>query len=450
MTSVPTQLLRERFPVLRTGDTPGERVGECPCIHEGAAEATFPVRDLGDGTWSIQLCDLGCTPQAIWDGAEPLDRPEPGEDRPEAEAAPSWGFATAADFLAREFPLMRWLYLDLVPAEAVTVLMAAPNAGKTFFALDVVAQVAVRAAAAGATVWIVEEEGTGAALQWRLSRALASVGIDLRHEAALRIHVSWNTGRNLLDVQHLALLAAECVGAELIMLDSLSALFGGVDENSSEDMAKVANSLHSLKVNTGSAVMALHHMAKAAWKEGETPRLEHMRGHGSLPGRADAVLALVPLESDEEEVRFELHCVKQRDGSKPRPRRCSVTMKGPIANMAIEDKEAAPRVALTAKMQAIEMDVLSKIPVIAPGVSKTFLENTIHGHRAQEIRRAVDRLTASGRSVQTPSGRYIRGPKGMYASPSGRGGTESDGVTPSDPVLRRVEGRDRRDRDDAT
>lgn len=88
MTSVPTQLLRERFPVLRTGDTPGERVGECPCIHEGAAEATFPVRDLGDGTWSIQLCDLGCTPQAIWDGAEPLDRPEPGEDRPEAEAAP--------------------------------------------------------------------------------------------------------------------------------------------------------------------------------------------------------------------------------------------------------------------------------------------------------------------------------------------------------------------------
>lgn len=362
---------------------------------------------------TIDKCPNGHTTAQIVDATSP-------------KAPSAWGFQTAAEFLAREFPLPRWLYLDLVPAESVTVVMAAPNAGKTFFALDVVAQVAVKAAAAGTTVWIVEEEGTGAALQWRLSRALASVGIDIRHEAASRIHIAWNTGRSLRNKEHLASLASECHGAELIILDSLSALAGGIDENSSQDMAEVAEALHALKAQTGAAIMPLHHMTKAAWKDGETPRLEHMRGHGALPGRADAVLALVPLESDEEEVRFELHCVKQRDGSKPKARLFAIAMKGHAATAIVTDKGDPIR---RAEPSALRVEVLKYMPIKGgKPVSKNFLCNVIDRRRA-DIYRAVDVLVSNGEVLEIGYAKYtcsersavVPGPSVASCSPPFRG-----------------------------
>jgi len=303
--------------------------------------------------------------------------------------------------------------------------MAAPNAGKTFFGLDVVVQVAVKAAQQGLRVVIVEEEGTGYALQVRLSRALASVGM----QGSDLIRVSWNSGRSLLERADLDHLIADCAGCELVMLDSLSALSGGIDENSSADMAAVAEALHELKSTTGSAVLALHHMTKAAWKEGETPRLEHMRGHGALPGRADAVIALVPLESDQDAVNFEVHCVKQRDGSKPKARKMSVAMTGSAAITEIEDHVKAAVVA-----KASEHSLLNQIENIIPYncnhqprgncISKTKIENIVPG-RAEFIRKAVDQLEHARRITLIRHGCYIRNP--THSNPS-RTGSDGGGL----------------------
>jgi hypothetical protein len=393
---VTTSALRARFPRLQQTAVDGVYQAQCPVDRE---HGIFEVREAEDG-WRLGLCLDGCLPRDIWEaGGKPQSVPE--------EAA-SWGFQTAAEFLAQTFPPIRWLYLDLVPAESVTVIMAAPNAGKTFWALDVVAQVVVKAAREGKHVWVVEEEGTGAALQWRLSRAMAAAGVSASDPAASHIHIAWNTGRSLRNAGHLSTLAQECHGAELIVLDSLSALAGGIDENSSKDMAEIAQALNALKIAAACAILALHHMTKAAWPDGVAPRLEHMRGHGALPGRADTVIALVPLECDATEVRAELHCVKQRDGSKPKARTIAIAMTGAAAVVTMEDKES---VAGSTKAVAVEADTLTRIPVDAPGVSKTFLENVVRGHRAQEVRRAVDRLVDAGKVVRTPSGRYVRTPE---------------------------------------
>lgn len=377
----------------------------CPGIHEEDKEATFHAveTDLG---WCILPCTAGCSPAEIWNFRDvpilPPQSRDPGEDDGEQplEQPPSvWNFCSASEFLAKTFPPPRWLYLDLVPAESVTVVMAAPNAGKTFFGMDVVAQVAARAAVAGVRVCIVEEEGTGAALQWRLSRALASVGMS----GSELIRVAWNTGRSLRNKADLASLGANCKGAELIMLDSLSALAGGINENDSEEMAQIAEAIHILKTYTGAAIMVLHHMTKAAWKDGETPRLEHMRGHGALPGRADAVLALVPLESDEEAVNFELHCVKQRDGSKPKARKFSVAMKGAIATCTIEDKGDPIQ---RADPKSLRAEVLRRLPRFGEKpVSKNFLCSVIDRRRS-EIYRVVDQLCDAGEAVEIGYAKY--------------------------------------------
>jgi hypothetical protein len=387
----------------------------CPGVHEEDQEATFHAveTDLG---WCILPCTAGCSPAEIWNfralPPELVKSREPGEDDGEPSEPPAsvWRFCSATEFLTRKFPPPRWLYMDLVPAESVTVVMAAPNAGKTFFGMDVVAQVAAKAAVAGVRVCIVEEEGTGAALQWRLSRALASVGMS----GSELIRVAWNTGRSLRNKADLASLGKDCKGAELIMLDSLSALAGGINENDSEEMAQIAEAIHVLKTFTGSAIMVLHHMTKAAWKDGETPRLEHMRGHGALPGRADAVLALVPLESDEEAVNFELHCVKQRDGSRPKARKFSIAMKGAVATCEIEDKGDPVRRAES--IDALHARILAAMA--GKNVSKNFLCNIIDGRR-DKILKAVDVLENSGRIVQ------IR--RGSYALTNGSGGS---GVVP--------------------
>lgn len=242
-----------------------------------------------------------------------------------------WGLEWIEDFLAREFPPAEWLYLDLIPRRSTCVTIAAPTTGKTLLAFDVAAEVVRAAVGQGLRVVIIEEEGTGEALQTRLKRAFAAAGVSPKRS----VRVAWNSGRDLVSSADLASLAAECAGVDLIVLDSLADL-SSVDENDPHEMKQLALALRKLQRLTGATVYAQHHTTKEAWKPGEAPNLRHLRGHGGLAGKVDTVLALTPCEPEPGRVAFDLYCLKQRDGERAQPRRVTVCMTGPAATVDMQ------------------------------------------------------------------------------------------------------------------
>jgi hypothetical protein len=77
--------------------------------------------------------------------------------------------------------------------------------------------------------------------------------------------------------------AAAGVGAQLIVLDTLSRLLAGGDENSPGDMGSFISNVTQLRHATGAHVAIVHHGTKSS--NGSSPR-----GHGSLTGADDALI----------------------------------------------------------------------------------------------------------------------------------------------------------------
>src|SRR2546426_6788377 len=124
--------LSERFEDVRA--EPGRkgwtaRCPICPIGYPRRFSISWPAYDMG-------ACTKGHTADAIRKATQPR---EPGEDDADGErrrAPCGWGFEWLEDFMVREFPPARWIYLDLVQAETTCVIVAPPNSGKTLLAFD--------------------------------------------------------------------------------------------------------------------------------------------------------------------------------------------------------------------------------------------------------------------------------------------------------------------------
>lgn len=206
---------------------------------------------------------------------------------------------SAASFDAPKRPVSVEWFDDVAPAVdapylikgvldqgAMSVIYGPSNSGKTFFAMDLAYNVAIGAAWRGRRVrqacvlYLAAEGGRGAANRIAALRethgvcdvpfALKRAGLDLLHEQA--------------DLQHMCDLAAEVMrrkpGAPLlIVVDTLSRVMAGGDENSAADMTALIRNLDAIREATGAAVCVVHHTGK------DTAR--GARGHSSLRAATD-------------------------------------------------------------------------------------------------------------------------------------------------------------------
>jgi hypothetical protein len=277
----------------------------------------------------------------------------------------------------------------LVPVHSVTTLFAGPGVGKTLLALDF----AFQAAACGKRVGIVEAEGAGTAFQVRLRRAREAAGGTLKGEVFVLFRPNDFSLAHSPDADALALeIAAHKL--DLVVVDSLSAL-SDIDENDPREMRQLAEALERIKNQGGAAVLDLHHMTKEGWAPGQRPTLASLRGHGTLAARADAALALVPLEEIAGVVRFELWVLKQRDDQKIPPRAVEVLMTGPAAVVTSSpidtSKPAAPKPSKGAQQLAAMMKEVTPIGE-ENAVSCNVVCNKIRKHK-QTVLKAIKELT---------------------------------------------------------
>ncbi len=104
----------------------------------------------------------------------------------------------------------------------------------------------------------------------------------------------WLNASDILQVDGLAMRVLR-LGAKLVVVDNLSTVAGGKDENSAEMVGTMSN-LRRLAEKSGAAVVVVHHQRKSnglKGREGDT-----LRGHSSILAALDLALLLERAEDD--------------------------------------------------------------------------------------------------------------------------------------------------------
>ncbi len=219
-------------------------------------------------------------------------------------------FPSLAD-ISLIIPPVTWLWPGWIPRGMLTLLCAAPGAGKSYFALDLARRLihglpwpdgapSTASAAADAhasaepkRVVYVDAEAAPALLN---ARAIAW-GLDRSHLYPLS---PFSASDGLLDFNQpiwrdrlTAMVAA--LRPPLVIIDSLgSALHGGENQVSTVDL--FFGYLNDLAVHTQSAILILHHLNKQEAFSGALPNVSissnQVRGSGHIVSLARSVLAL--------------------------------------------------------------------------------------------------------------------------------------------------------------
>jgi RecA-family ATPase len=207
----------------------------------------------------------------------------------------------------QELPQLDFVLPGLV-AGTVGMLMAAGGTGKSILALELAIAVAggpdllnLGVSRLG-RVLVVAAEDPLHVLAVRLKALAAHLPAQARAAVMSNLEVipTLGTGVELYtagaDDWELAL-TSRGRGCRLIVIDTLSRVHSG-EENRREDAAKVMRRLENIALNTGAAVLVLHHVAKAAALNGQGQNQQAARGASVWVDEARFVAYLVGLDSD--------------------------------------------------------------------------------------------------------------------------------------------------------
>ena len=177
-------------------------------------------------------------------------------------------------------------------AGTVGALVAPGASGKSFFALQAAMAVAcytdggdllgLNPLRAGRVVYLAGEDPECA-----LVRRIHAIGKHLsssaREAIADNLSVEAIVGRRLdiMRDDHRARLIDYCVGARLLVLDTLSRIHA-LDENSNSDMSRLVAALEHVAARTGASVLYLHHVNKGSARDGQTDQQQAARGASAL------------------------------------------------------------------------------------------------------------------------------------------------------------------------
>lgn len=327
-------------------------------------------------------------------------RAEPQNQGGQRRDSPEPLFESMADLLRRAAaaPDSEWLIEPLVLATGSVFLVAPPNAGKTFLALVI----AKTAAEQGRRVFIVEEEGGLKAFSSRIGNlgfsSIAMTCTSIAHQRGVK-----------LDTRTLKLLSDELAKADapVLVLDPLSALFEG-DENETKEASALMRRVMALqRANPRLLLVLLHHSSKAGAKGDNGPMLYAARGSSVFSGWCDTQLNLEGAQESEGSgrVSFFIDVAKQRDEEKaPRHKMTVALGTGEVslikASAAARDDRARKAIA-----------VLEDAP---EGMSRNELAKAMGGNRQYALK-TISQLFNDGV--------FSEGVKGVVLVPSKRPAT---------------------------
>lgn len=188
-------------------------------------------------------------------------------------------------------PPVRWLIEGEIPERSTSVIFGAPEAGKSFQAVDYSAQIAQQYP----IVYIAGEGGSG--YYARYAAWLKHNG----HKKAGHFHII-DRPVQMLDDRQVSWLIEESrpIKPVLIVIDTLSRCMVGGDENQQKDMGLFIAACDRIRMELDCAVLIVHHTGKSGESE---------RGSSVLRGAADSMISVSNTEG-----LIKIECAKTKDG----------------------------------------------------------------------------------------------------------------------------------------
>jgi hypothetical protein len=199
-----------------------------------------------------------------------------------------------------------YLLKGLLSLAEISIWVGAPKCGKSFLLLYVAYLLSLGRPVFGRRVkptkvlYVAAEGEAGIANRIRALRSKYGAAVDF-HFIAQPADLLHDAG----DKTDL-IAAAHACGAQLIVLDTLSRLLAGGDENSPQDMGAFIRNVSEVRHETGAHIAIVHHGTKASG--GSNPR-----GHSSLTGADDALIEVVK-QSDGSRLATVVHAKDDADG----------------------------------------------------------------------------------------------------------------------------------------
>lgn len=192
---------------------------------------------------------------------------------------------SAAALLAKELPEQEFIVHPWLPVQALAMLFAVRGVGKTWASLELAISVALGRdfiawpVTKPRRVLFIDGEMPLSSLQFRLKRLLGNNPVPpnltiLSSELLLRDNAGLNIGQPNQQQRvddYLSELAEQKKAPDLIILDNLSSLVAGVDENSNSDLDLLLRWLMKLR-SQGYAVMLVHHAGRNGDQRGASRR----------------------------------------------------------------------------------------------------------------------------------------------------------------------------------
>ncbi len=200
-------------------------------------------------------------------------------------------FLSPGEFVDRKPP--GWVIKNVLPAADLVVIYGESQSGKTFFALDLVASIALgvewrgHRVAKGRVAYIAAEGASGAQNRLKAQakhRGLAPTDIDIHFLP---------DAPNFLERSQIAdviLGLKACGPVSVVVVDTLAQVMPGGNENSGEDLGQVVGHCRHIRQATGALVVLIHHSGKDASKGA--------RGWSGLRAAADAEIEVLRADHD--------------------------------------------------------------------------------------------------------------------------------------------------------
>ncbi|MCA3011409.1 MAG: AAA family ATPase [Myxococcaceae bacterium] len=289
-------------------------------------------------------------------------------------------FVPLADYLAlaRAEPELTYLIEGLVPDRGRLLVVAPPNAGKTWLALAI----AKAACGEGREVFLVEEEGSRRKLGERLESMALPEGS--------RFHIAHLAGLKLDDQRARQQLVEALKRHErpVMVLDPLTSLWSG-DENDTREANRLRAALDELvNANPSTLLVMLHHTSKAT-ANGDGHEINAPRGSSVFAGWADVMLKLTHAEAPKGYVALSLIVAKNRDGE--RGARKNIRIELGSGEVTLDDVTGGP--------EDLDVRIIAALKEAPGGLTKNGITKSVKAKKAAVLA-TVDDLTAEARIVK--------------------------------------------------
>lgn len=224
-------------------------------------------------------------------GFECIEDTQLGADGTQSGAPDPYPIYKLADFVAQ--PPLKWIVKDVLPHAELGIVFGQSSSGKSFFVLDLCASIAQGTEWRGKRVkqcpvlYIAAEGAAG--VRNRLIALAKHRGIEF-DELEISVLPRTPDFRSRKVIGDVVTRAKAAGPFGLIVVDTLSQVSAGADENSTKDMGQVLANCRDLGAATGAMILIVHHSGKDMGKGS--------RGASTIKDRTDVEIEIVRAGKD--------------------------------------------------------------------------------------------------------------------------------------------------------